>query len=689
MHFVVDQLLATAQAHAQGGRPREAAAVCEQVLQTQPNNPRALFLLGYLFHQAGQWQPALARLSQAVAANPAVAEPHFLIGLIHQQQRNLPAAIAAYQQVVRLQPKHPKALNNLGRALVDAGQITEGIAVLRGAVNADPRNASAQSNLGDALRITGDFEGAAVAQRRAIAADPKFAEAHSNLGTALAKLGKISEAMASMRRAMEINPKLATPHYNLARLLQDQGKLDDAIRSCRSAIALRPNYSDSIGLLGNLSGVTGDVAQAIANQRLAMELNPQNAGIHSNLLLSLHYVDNLTPDQIFQAHLEWAARHGAAMPPDQGLRHTSDIGAIGKRRLRIGYVSPNFSNHSVAYFIEPVLAAHDRSAFEIFCYADQLSVDEVTGRLRLVADHWRDITGKSDAIVAGIIRQDDIDILVDLAGHTSGNRMELFASKPAPVQVSWIGYPDTTGLAAMDYRLTDAIADPPGDSDRLATEKLIRIEGGCWAYQPPADSPAVAPTPVIENGHVTFGSFNNLPKVTPAVLKTWAGILHAVPNSRLLMKAGGLSSQAGQDNMLRQLTAAGIDPARIELLGWAPATSSHLQLYSRIDIALDTFPYNGTTTTCEALWMGVPVISFPGATHASRVGASLLTNAGLPELLADDLDGYVAKSIALAGDLAGLMNWRADLRRRFSTSPVCDGSRLCRAIESIFTRIAV
>jgi predicted O-linked N-acetylglucosamine transferase (SPINDLY family) len=683
MHFVVDQLLATAQAHAQEGRFREAAAACEQVLKTQPANARALFLLGYLLHQTGQWQPALQRLTQSVAVNPTMPEPYFLIGLIHQQQRNLPAAIAAYQQVIRLQPKHPKALNNLGRAMLDVGQVPEGIAMLRRAVDADPRNAGAFNNLGDGLRISGDYDSAVTAQRQAIAIDPKSAEAHSNLGSALAKQQKIAEAMTNMRRAMELNPKLATPRYNLARVLQDQGRLDEAIEQCQTAVNLRPAYPEALNLLGNLSGITADVPRAIALQRQSVEAKPDNPGTHSNLLLSLHYIDELSPAQLYQAHLKWAAQHAKAVAA--GARAPR---ALAGERLRIGYVSPNFMNHSVAYFIEPVLAAHDHTRFEIFCYVDLSKSDAMTARLKGYPDHWRETTGQSDAIVAELIQKDRIDILVDLAGHTSENRMKLFALRPAPIQITWLGYPDTTGLTQMDYRITDSIADPPGPADQLHTEKLIRIEGGCWAYRPPADAPAVMPTPALVNGNITFGSFNNLPKVTPTVLKTWASILQSVPNSRLILKALALHSQAAMANVMRPLTEAGIAANRIEALAWTPATTSHLELYSRIDIALDTFPYNGTTTTCEAVWMGVPVISFPGNTHVSRVGASLLTHAGLPGLLAVDREDYIKRAVTMAGDIEQLQNLRMELRPGIAASPICDGARLCRSLEQVFLQAA-
>jgi predicted O-linked N-acetylglucosamine transferase (SPINDLY family) len=285
-----------------------------------------------------------------------------------------------------------------------------------------------------------------------------------------------------------------------------------------------------------------------------------------------------------------------------------------------------------------------------------------------------------------MIRDDAIDILVDLAGHTAGNRLPIFGCKPAPIQMTWIGYPDTTGMTAIDYRLTDEVADPPGETDSLHTEKLIRIPGGCWAYTGPGNAPAPAAPPAITNGFVTFGSFNNLPKVTPQVLETWAEILKRVPRSRLLLKASGLRGQLARDYVLSHLKASGLDPQRVQLLSWAPTTGSHLELYNRIDIALDTFPYNGTTTTCEALWMGVPVVTFPGNRHVARVGASLLTHAGCGEWIGKDLDGYIEKAVQLADDVNSLTTARANLRDRLRASPLCDATRVARELQAIYSK---
>ena len=305
----------------------------------------------------------------------------------------------------------------------------------------------------------------------------------------------------------------------------------------------------------------------------------------------------------------------------------------------------------------------------------------MTGRLRGLSDQWRDIAGKTDDRVAALIREDRIDILVDLAGHTAGNRLLVFARKPAPVQVTWLGYPNTTGLEAMDYRLTEAVSDPPGQTERWHSEELIRLPGTFSCYGPPAESPPVGPLPALEAGHVTFGCFNNLAKLTPPAIELWSQILREVPGARLLLKSRGLADLETAAGVREEFGRRGIEPARLEFNGQELSVTNHLALYNRVDLALDTFPYNGTTTTCEALWMGVPVVTLAGATHVARVGASLLTHLSVEELIADSPVGYVARCVDLAGDLPRLAEIRAGLRERMRASPLCDAPGFTRGFE--------
>jgi predicted O-linked N-acetylglucosamine transferase (SPINDLY family) len=357
--------------------------------------------------------------------------------------------------------------------------------------------------------------------------------------------------------------------------------------------------------------------------------------------------------------------------------------AIPDRRLRIGYVSPDFRAHSVASFLEPVLARHDTDNFDVVCYAQVAHPDRTTERLRQLAGHWRDTCAQSDEQVANMIRQDRIDILVDLAGHTRNNRLTVFTHRPAPIQLTYLGYPNTTGLPQIDYRLTDALADPP-EADALHTERLVRLPRGFLCYSAPQDAPAVSPLPATAVGHITFGSLNNLAKVNEQVVELWARVLHAVPGAQLLLKGKALCDQATAGRFVEMFARHRIPADRLRLASWAATRAQHLTTYAQVDIALDPFPYNGTTTTCEALWMGVPVVALAGDRHAARVGVSILTHVGLREFIATTPDDYVRTAAGLAADRARLVALRASLRRRMADSPLCDGAAFTRDIEATY-----
>ena len=405
------------------------------------------------------------------------------------------------------------------------------------------------------------------------------------------------------------------------------------------------------------------------------------------LLMTLTGLEDSTPAEIAAAHREMGRVMARALPAPQ--RHPPLTLGPG-RRLRVGYVSPDLHTHSVAYFFEGVLAAHDPAAVETVCYHCGTISDATTARMRAAAHLWRDVPTLDDAELAARIREDRIDILVDLAGHTRDNRLGVFQRKPAPIQVTWIGYPNTTGLETIDYRITDAVADPPGEADALHTERLVRLQRGFLCYRPPEDTPDVPPRPCArpDARGIAFGSFNNLSKLGPGVVDAWSTILARTPGSRLVLKASGLGSDAARQRVLERFASRGIDPARIQTMPATPTRNAHLDLYRHVDIGLDTFPYNGTTTTCEALWMGVPVVAFAGDRHAARVGASLLHRIGLDELVARDVDGYVALACALAQDPARIAALGQGLRQRMRQSPLCDAAPFARDLEAASLRMA-
>src|SRR5262249_23793600 len=430
---------------------------------------------------------------------------------------------------------------------------------------------------------------------------------------------------------------------------------------------------------GVLLKESGRLAESLAVHRHTVELDPRLPAGRSNLLYTLNYDETVSRDALYAEHVAWG---NSVRFPIGGSRFANAPDPA--RRLRIGYVSGDFRHHSVAFFFAPLLDARGRTAVEVFLYSNDARADRMTAWLRERADHWVPIHHLSDELAAARIREDAIDILVDLSGHTSHNRMMLFARKPAPLAVTWLGYPNTTGLPAIDYRFTDAVADPPGEADRLHTERLVRLARGFLCYRAPDDAGSVAPLPALGAGHVTFGSFNNVAKLSPATIALWARLLREVSGSRLLLKASQFKDRGTRERIAAAFAAAGIDRKRVTVLPPQATTAEHLAAYGRVDIALDPLPYNGTATTCEALWMGGPVATLRGERHAARVGASILTARGLEDLIAQTPDEYVATAVKLARERDALAMLRAGLRERMRASPLCDGAGFARAIEGAY-----
>jgi protein O-GlcNAc transferase len=579
----------------------------------------------------------LVRESEGMTASDA-----FQLALQHQQSGRLQDAEACYRRVIALNPGHAEAHNNLGNVLNALGRTLE----------AEPH------------------------YRRTLELRPDAAAVHDNLGKVLSTLGRNEEAERSIRRALELQPDYAEAHNDLGQLLQQRGLREEAEQSYRKAAALKPALAAAHFNIGNLLFSYGRTEEAERSYREALALDPGHAETHRNLVFLLNYVPGKRPAEIYAEHRSFAARF---CPPPDSLPHlnTPDAG----RKLRIGYVSGDFRDHALAFFIEPVLARHDRKSFEIFCYSNYGRADAVTGRLKSVADHWREVSALNDAALATLVRDDAIDILVDLSGHTLHNRLLAFARKPAPVQATWLGYLNTTGLEAMDYRITDAQASPPGPLDALHSEKLVRLPDSQWCYRPPAGCPAVSPPPSASSGRITFAAFTNLSKIGQPTIELWARLLARVPGSQLLVVSAILASVP--DAYVERFTRHGIAPERLRLAGTMPFTD-YLALHGSADIVLDTFPYSGGTTTCHSLWMGVPVVSLTGETTTSRGGASLLHAIGLPELVAQTPEQYLEIAAALAADPRRLAALRAGMRARMAASPLMDEVRFTRNLEQAY-----
>jgi predicted O-linked N-acetylglucosamine transferase (SPINDLY family) len=469
----------------------------------------------------------------------------------------------------------------------------------------------------------------------------------------------------------------ASPLTDADRLL-DAGQPAAALDAYDQVLAATPDAVPAV--VGRAAALVElwRIEEAVATYARAQVLRPQSTAIHSAWLFHRHYLAEPDAVALAQAHRLYGARFATPALPAR-------TAPMPDRRLRVGYLSPNFSRHSVGYFIEPVLAAHDRTAFEVTGYSLHPKSDDATARMRGLADRWREAAAWDDAQLERAIRDDGIDLLIDLAGHTKLNRLPVLARKPAPLQFTWLGYPDTTGVTAIDFRITDAIVDPPGPADTLHTEALLRLPGSFLCYQPPSDAPAVSPRPV--DAALTFGSFNNLDKLSAQTVALWARVLQAVPEARLLLKSARTRVPEAVERIHAAFAAQGIAPARVTFAAWRDRRSDHLTAYADVDIALDTSPYHGTTTTCEALWMGVPVVTRTGGTHVSRVGATLLMHTGLPELVAADDEAFVAAATGLARDAARRAALRAGLRERLAASPLTDAATFTRSLEAAYRTV--
>jgi predicted O-linked N-acetylglucosamine transferase (SPINDLY family) len=565
--------------------------------------------------------------------------------------------------------------------LHQAGNLPEAIAGYEAAIAQKVDCAEAYCNMGIALSALGRSAEALNSLRRAVELKPDFPGAHNNLGHVLMNLGRLREAADHFSRAVELKPDYVEVHINLAVVYLGEGRLDEAIASCRRAIELRPEIAESYNNLGVVLKDTGRVDEAIEAFGRAIEINPRYVEAHSNLLLTLNYDPKASAQSIFAEHVAWGNRHAhplARQIHPHGNDRTPD------RRLRIGYVSCDFRRHPVGFFIAPLLENHDRSQFEIFCYASVPGPDAMTERIRRCCAGWRSFLGMSDDDGAEQIRRDRIDILVDLGGHTSKNRLLVFAQKPAPVQMTYLGYPNTTGISSIDYRLTDSLADPPGLTDAMNVEKLWRLERCAWCYEP---HPLMREIGVREDGAVTFGCFNAFGKLNEPLIDLWAQLLRTMPVSRLLLKSTGAGERSSRERVEGWFAARGIPAERIEMMGQVVDPRVHFEIYNRVDVALDTFPYHGTTTTCEALWMGVPVVSLAGQTHVSRVGGSLLSHAGFGELIAASPTDYLTIALEWANDAERRAAFRRQARQKMRASELMDLSGFAQHFERAYRRM--
>ncbi|SDN80161.1 glycosyltransferase family 41 protein [Polaromonas sp. JS666] len=673
-----EQLLDQGMALEQQGQIEEALRCYDMAVSLMPELARAHFNRGTILLDRGDAQPALEAFSKAVQYKPDSAGAHFNLGAAHARLDQHEAAVSAYREALALKPDFAEAEMALGTTLEELGQDNAAVAsyrraleirldyaesheklvkllgrlgrsnelaaVYRRMLELDPDNVEILYNQGLLLRHLGRMQDAAIHFRRAVELRPGFVDAHCNLGDVSIGLRLFNDAVASYRKVLELEPENAGVHHNLAAALKDTGLLDEALESYRRALAIKSDFPIA----------------------------------HSNVLLIQHLLSRLSAEQ----QLEEARRFGAMV-----ARLAPPAGAPGNladpsKCLRIGFVSADLRSHPVGHFIENVLAALSTEAsgrVELLAYSNSLDTDEVTARIKRHFHRWQSVVGLSDEAMARIIRDDGIDILIDLSGHTGKNRLPVFAWKPAPVQISWLGYFATTGVAAIDY----LIADPwtlPSELESHFTEEILRLPQTRLCFTPPAHDVDVTPLPALRNGYVTFACFNTLSKMNDAVVALWARVLHAVPGSRLQLVAPPDQQVRWQGVVAGRFAAHGITAERLLVLSAGPR-AAYLATYQQVDIALDPFPYTGGTTSAEALWMGVPVLTLAGKSFLARQGVGLLMNAGLPEWVAEDADDYVKKAVLHAGDLPRLASLRAGMREQVLASPVFDAPRFARHFE--------
>ncbi len=690
-----------------------AEAAYRKVLEGHRDHVDAMHLLGKLLGQKGQLDQARDLLERVLAVTPGNGEANSDLGNVYRAKGDAKRAEECFRRVLDISPENAAAHRNLGYLRLEEGNEAEALQHLTAALKVEPEVLQDQFTVAEALANGGAHAEAIPHYQKSVAIKPDLALAHNHLAFSLSVCGRHDEAMRhygeaialdpndyvsrndyglllqkfaryeaaaeQLKKAIELNPEFAGGHLNLGNVNRDLGRFADARRCYQKAMELEPENADAHNNLGTVLKDQGRVAESTEHVRRAIELRPGFAEAHSNLLMNLQYMDDVGIDALYQAHQEWVSSQiQTDIRPLSDHRNAPDP----ERPLRIGYISPDFCTHPVGLFLQPVLECHDESKFFVICYDDLYRGDAVTERLKPLADEWRSVAGRDDQQVGEMIRSDAIDILVDLTGHTANNRMRLFARRPAPVQASWIGYLHSTGLPQMDYLIADAVAVPE-DTRQQFSETVVRLPHCFLCYGQPEGRPDASPPPSAECGFVTFGSYNNLAKLSDTTLRRWKRILDETADSRLLLKNSAFNDAETREEYLQKLGALEFDPGRVTLEG-SSAHGEYFSSYSRIDIALDPHPFSGGTISVDALWMGVPVVTLAGDRMASRTSASVLSCLGLDALVTDDDDAYVGAAVSLAADAGSLAGLRRDLRARFRQTALGEAKMFTANLEKAY-----
>lgn len=707
-----DELHSAMRMHA-AGRVVEAERVFRSILSRIPDEPNASHMLGVILYQRGQLDLAEPLLKVSLKFADAVPGWHSNYALFCRASGRLDEAMKHLRRAIDLYPSAPESYDNLGLVLTDLGRHDEALEAYESAVRVRPDYVMSYHHLAQGLWNRGKHSEAIARWRRVVELAPNYSEGHGSLCFALSKMGQSSRALPHGERAVQLDPSSPDARVALAIAYGYTGRIEQGIQQLNEAIRLEPRHLAAMINLGWLLEASNQHDQAADYSRMALRIDPTNAQAMVNLSMSLcnlgelssslewlrgaleldanhlqarsnllgmvHFDPDVSREQLFEEHLKYDTALSARVG---GKRFNHTNSRDPDRRLRIAYVSPDFKRHPVGVFIEAILRNHDRKSFAVSCYSTVRAEDDTTRRLRGLVDEWHDARELSDEELAGLIHRNAEDIAIDLAGHTSESRLPVFGYRPAPVQINYLGYVHTTGVSAIGYRITDPIVDPEGTSDRFYTEKLLRIP--CmFCYEAPREAPAVGPSPAEGMGFITFGSLNQPVKFNAQVLKLWARILDEVPGSKLALMCG--TSGVGAKQMRERLAAQGVAEDRFIPIG-RQNYDKYLGTYNAIDIVLDPFPASGHTTTCDALWMGAPVITIPGEAYVSRLSTDVLTQLGLTNLIAGDPDAYVKIAVELARDAERRGSLRQTLRERMRASTMMDGPAVTRDLEGAYRR---
>lgn len=677
----MDRALNLAVEYQKRGELHEAKQLYIRILECQPDRVDALYNLSVLASEMGDFELATAFANRAISLDPGKAVLHFGLGIALEGLGRGDEAISEWRTAIDLDANCADALFSLGNALRVRGSLGQAIECFERVVALRPGDIDKVNNLGEAYLAAGRVHEAAACLNDVVAKQPDGHMGLNNLSSLLRTTGDLTGAEACLRKAIRLKPDNPHLRTNLAHVLLAEKKIGDSVKLLEEAVGLFPRAATLHITLGIGYGHQGRFEESIASYRRALALDSNLPRYHGIILFALHYSPALTPGQLASEHRIWAARHADPLLLAGKVHATR---ADPHRRIRIGYVSADLRSHPVGYFMAPVIAEHDREQVDVVCYSNGRE-DALSDRLRPFVSLWRRTVAMGDADLAEVIEKDEVDILVDLSGHTEGNRLLTFAHKPAPVQVSWLGYFNTTGMRAMDYLIVDSCLAPVEEEAPYA-EEPVRIPGCYLAYSVPEYAPPVSPAPCRERGYTTYGTFNTLSKIGIHVVPVWSEILNLNPTARLIMKNSAFADESCRKLYQRHFEQCGIAPERIDLLGPSP----HIELlsfYSEIDVALDPFPYNGGTTTCESLAMGVPVVTLRGDRFVSRVGCTILLNAGLGELVAHSKQEYVEKAVELGRNPDRIAAIRATMRDRLAASTLCDTVGFTRKLEDAYREI--